>query len=37
MLTAYNCALSPDFSLYAFFPKAMQIWNHYRKLLIAKY
>ncbi|GHV97882.1 hypothetical protein lacNasYZ03_11580 [Lactobacillus nasalidis] len=28
---------SPDFSLYVDFPKAMQIWNHYRKHWIGAY
>ena len=37
MLSAYNCVMSPDFSLYSSFPKAMQIWNHYRKHWIARY
>lgn len=37
MLLAYNCVLSPDFSLYTSFPKAVQIWNHYRKQWLAKY
>lgn len=28
---------SPDFSIYTDFPKAMQIWNHYRKHWIGAY
>lgn len=37
MLRQYNCVLSPDFSLYTSFPKAAQIWNHYRKHWIGRY
>lgn len=37
MLRAYNCAFSPDFSMFTSFPKAMQIWNHYRKHWLARY
>lgn len=34
-----NCGaiLSPDFSLYADFPKAIQIYNHYRKHWLARF
>ena len=31
ILREYQCILSPDFSLYMDIPKAVQIWNHYRK------
>lgn len=31
LLQKYNCVLSPDFSLYADYPRALQIYNHYRK------
>lgn len=37
MLSPYSCVLSPDFSLFTDFPKAVQIWNHYRKHWIARY
>lgn len=37
MLSGYNCTLSPDFSMYTNFPKAVQIWNHYRKHWLARY
>lgn len=29
-LRQYNSVSSPNFSLYTDFPKAMQLWNHYR-------
>lgn len=31
LLSQFDCVLTPDFSLYSDFPKAMQIYNHYRK------
>lgn len=37
MLKKYKCVLSPDFSLYIDFPKALQIYNHYRKHWLAAY
>ena len=37
MLSVYNCVLSPDFSMYTTFPRAVQIWNYYRKHWIARY
>ncbi len=37
MLKRFNCVLSPDFSLYADYPKALQIYNHYRKHWIGAY
>ncbi len=37
MLLSYNCVLAPEFSLYTSFPRAVQIWNHYRKQWLAKY
>lgn len=37
MLQRFNCVLSPDFSLYADYPKALQIYNHYRKHWIGAY
>ena len=36
-LSRFNCVLSPDFSLYSDFPKAVQIFNHYRKHWLAAY
>ena len=29
-VSGYGCALSPDFSLYADWPQALQVWNVYR-------
>lgn len=37
LLKQFKCVLSPDFSLYADFPRAMQIYNHYRKHWLAAY
>lgn len=37
VLLKYNCVMSPDFSLYTDFPKAVNIFNHYRKHWIARY
>ena len=37
MLKKYKCVLSPDFSLFTDFPKAVQMFNHYRKHWVAKY
>ena len=37
VLKKYKCVLSPDFSLFSDFPKAIQIFNHYRKHWVAKY
>ena len=31
MLRQFQCVMTPDFSLYTDFPKAVQIYNHYRK------
>lgn len=36
-LKEFACVLSPDFSLYADWPKAVQIYNHYRKHWLARY
>ena len=36
-LQKFSCVLSPDFSLYADYPKALQIYNHYRKHWIGAY
>lgn len=36
-LQAFDSVLSPDFSLYTDMPKALQIYNHYRKHWVAKY
>lgn len=37
MLRRFKCVLSPDFSLFTDFPKALQIYNHYRKHWLAAY
>lgn len=31
LIKSFRCVLTPDFSLFADFPVAMQIYNHYRK------
>lgn len=36
-LRGFGCILSPDFSTYTDFPKALNIFNHYRKHWIAAY
>lgn len=36
-LSAYDCILAPDFSIYVNMPKALQIYNHYRKHWISAY
>lgn len=37
MLSDFKYVLSPDFSLYTDFPKALQVYNHYRKHWLAAY
>lgn len=37
VLSKFSYVLSPDFSLYTDFPKALQIYNHYRKHWLASY
>ena len=37
MLQQFRCVMTPDFSLYTDFPKAVQIYNHYRKHWIGAY
>lgn len=37
ILQKFDCVLSPDFSTYTDFPKAIQIYNHYRKHWCAAY
>lgn len=37
MLQEFDYVLTPDFSLYLDYPKAMQIYNHYRKHWIGAY
>lgn len=37
MLSSYDSIMTPDFSLYTDFPKALQIYNHYRKHWIGAY
>lgn len=36
-LQRFGCVLSPDFSLYPEFPKAINIFNHYRKHWLGAY
>lgn len=36
-LGAFKCVMTPDFSLYADDPEALQIYNHYRKHWIGAY
>ena len=37
MLKKYKAVCSPDFSLYTDHPKALQLWNHYRKHWLGAY
>lgn len=37
MLRQFRCVMTPDFSVYTDFPKAIQIYNHYRKHWIGAY
>lgn len=37
VLKKFGAVASPDFSLYSDFPKAVQIFNHYRKHWLARY
>lgn len=37
ILGRFKAVLSPDFSMYTDFPKAVQIFNHYRKMWCAAY
>lgn len=37
MLRQFRCVMTPDFSMYTDFPKAIQIYNHYRKHWIGAY
>ncbi|MCL2034667.1 MAG: DUF4417 domain-containing protein [Oscillospiraceae bacterium] len=37
LLKKFNCVLSPDFSIYSDYPKAMMIYNHYRKHWLGAY
>ena len=37
MLLQFRCVMTPDFSMYTDFPKAIQIYNHYRKHWIGAY
>ena len=37
MLKEYQAVLSPDFSLFTDYPKPVQIYNHWRKHLLAAY
>lgn len=37
MLAQFRCVMTPDFSTYTDFPKAIQIYNHYRKHWVGAY
>lgn len=37
MLKKFKCVFSPDFSIYTDMPKALQIYNHYRKHWLARF
>ena len=37
MLSQFKCVMSPDFSTYTDFPKAIQIYNNYRKHWVGAY
>lgn len=37
MLKRFKCLLSPDFSMYTDYPKAMQLWKHYQKHWVGAY
>ena len=37
MLKKFDSVCSPDFSLYLDYPKALQIYNHYRKMWLSAY
>lgn len=37
LMRKFKAVLAPDFSLYTDFPKAVQIYNHYRKHWVARY
>lgn len=36
-LSRFGCVLSPDFSMFTDMPRALQIYNHYRKHWVAAY
>lgn len=36
-LKDFECVLAPDFSMFVGMPKALMIWNHYRKMTIAQF
>ncbi len=36
-LEPFGCIAAPDFSMFIGMPKAMMIWNHYRKMAIAQF
>ena len=37
MLKRFKCLLSPDFSMYTDYPKALQLWKHYQKHWVGAY
>ena len=37
MMSRFSCVCTPDYSLYVDMPKAMQIYNHYKKQWMGAY
>lgn len=37
VMSKFGCMLSPDYSMYLDFPKAVQVFNHYRKHWVGAY
>ncbi|MDO5113825.1 MAG: DUF4417 domain-containing protein [Planctomycetia bacterium] len=37
ILKEFKCVMMPDFSMFVEMPRAMQIWNHYRKMAVAQF
>ena len=37
LLAQYEAVMTPDFSMFTDWPKAVQIWNHYRKHFVGAY
>lgn len=37
IISKFSCTLSPDFSLYTDYPRAMMIYNHFRKHWLGEY
>lgn len=36
-VSTFGAVLTPDFSQYTDMPRAMQIWNHYRRMFVGRY